>query len=248
VSGVLAAVTSFLGRLFADPGNPEPSSAAATVILSTEPVAQPQISGLSRALAAVAPHMSDADRARWAVSMTAPLCKFAITTPRLLAAFLGQCSVESGGFLGLEENLSYTAARLCQVWPSRFPTEGSAAACAFQPQLLANQIYADRMGNGNVQSGDGWEFRGRGLIQLSGRTNYERFATAMNLGLDDAVKYAETQAGAAESAAWFWSVNGLNELASDWSIDLITKKINGGTDGAAQRSQLCNAALKAIGG
>jgi putative chitinase len=240
---VLAAIASFFGRLLVDPG-----SAAAAAVVSTKPPADPPLSGLMRGLAAVAPHMTDADRARWVVAMTGPLCRFAITTPRCLAAFLGQCAVESGGFLGLEENLSYTAARLCQVWPSRFPTTASATACAFQPEALANEVYSSRMGNGNVQSGDGWRFRGRGLIQLSGRTNYERFAAALNLGLDDAVNFASTQAGAAETAAWFWSVNGLNELAAAWSIDLITQKINGGTDAAAQRSQLCNAALHAIGG
>jgi putative chitinase len=103
------------------------------------------------------------------------------------------------------------------------------------------------MGNGGVLSGDGWQFRGRGLIQLSGRANYERFATAINLGLGETVQHAATRVGAAESAAWFWSVNGLNELAATWSIDLITRKINGGTAGAADRSRLCDAALRAIG-
>ncbi len=258
---VLADIISLFCRVFAHPGR----VAAATVVLAprlspasvsgltpvqaaVEPATEQPLSGLNRGLAAVVPHMSDADRARWANAMIGPLCKYEITTPRCLAAFLGQCAVESGGFLGLEENLSYTSTRLCQVWPNRFPTPAAAAACAFRPETLANQVYAGRMGNGNIVSGDGWQFRGRGLLQLSGRTNYERFATAANLGLDDAVTYAGTQAGAVESAAWFWSVSGLSELAATWSLDLITQKINGGSEGAAQRSALCNAALNAIGG
>jgi putative chitinase len=242
MSGNLTCVERFFGRSFPDPG-----AAAAIAILSAPPAAQLPPFGLDRGLAAVAPQLTDAERAGWVAAMTGPLGRFAITTPRCLAAFLGQCAVESGGFLGLEENLSYSAARLCQVWPNRFPTATVAEACAFQPEILANQVYAERMGNGGVQSGDGWRFRGRGLIQVSGRANYESFAAAMNLGLDDAMQHAATQVGAVETAAWFWSANGLNALAAKWSIDLITRKINGGTESAARRSQLCNAALHAIG-
>jgi putative chitinase len=242
VSGALTGIERVFGRSFPDPG-----PAAAVAILYARPVSQPPLSGLDRGLAAVAPHLSDAERTGWIVALTGPLRKFAISAPRCLAAFLGQCAVESGGFLGLEENLSYSAGRLCQVWPNRFSTIAVAEACAFQPEVLANRVYADRMGNGGVLSGDGWRFRGRGLIQLSGRANYERFAAAINLGLGETVQHAATQIGAAESAAWFWSVNGLNELAATWSIDLITRKINGGTAGAADRSRLCDAALRAIG-
>jgi putative chitinase len=224
-----------------------PATAAAVAIMSARPIAEPPMAGLDRPLAAVAPHLSVADRASWVAALTAPLRKAGITSPRSVAAFLGQCAVESSGFLGLEENLSYSAGRLCQVWPSRFPTVATAGGCAFKPEVLANQVYADRMGNGGIGSGDGWQFRGRGLIQLSGRTNYTRFATEMKLPLDDAIRHAATQAGAADSAAWFWSINGLNALAAAWSIDLITRKINGGTNGSAERSRLCEAALHAIG-
>ncbi|WP_428486008.1 glycoside hydrolase family 19 protein [Rhodopila sp.] len=203
--------------------------------------------GLQRGLVAVAPNLTAAEQAAWIDAMTGPLLKTAVTTPRRVAAFLGQCAMESGGFRDLEEDLSYSAGRLCQVWPDRFPTLGAAESCAFQPEILANRVYAGRMGNGEVASGDGWRFRGRGLIQLSGRTNYERFAAAMNLGLDDATQQAATLVGAAESAAWFWSVNHLNKLADCWSTNLVTKTINGGMTGAAERSRLCNAALHAIG-
>ncbi len=254
MSAALSEVARLFGRSF-----PNPATAAAVAVLSNPSAASlvrhvspgafasTGLGNLNRGLSAVAPHLTNAERAAWAAAMAGPLAKAAITAPRCVAAFLGQCAVESDGFLALEENLSYSAERLCQVWPGRFPTATAADACAFQPEMLANQVYADRMGNGSVQSGDGWRFRGRGLIQISGRANYERFAAAMNLALDEAVQNAATQAGAAESAAWFWQVNRLNELAEAWSIDLITRKINGGTTDAAQRSRLCEAALRAIG-
>ncbi len=116
-----------------------------------------------------------------------------------------------------------------------------------QPETLANRVYSNRLGNGDEASGDGWRFRGRGLIQLTGRANYQQFAEAMTMTLDQAVEHAATEAGAADSAAWFWTVNQLNPLADAWSVDLITRKINGGMNGAAERSRLCEAALQAIG-
>ena len=241
----MSVIQRFLGQSL-----PNPATAAAVAVLSARPAAlhtTSALDGLTRGLSAVAPHLTSAERAAWAAAMAGPLAKAGITAPRCVAAFLGQCAVESDGFLALEENLSYSAERLCQVWPGRFPTVAAADACVFQPEMLANQVYADRMGNGNVQSGDGWRFRGRGLIQISGRANYERYATAMNLALDKVLQNAATQAGAVESAAWFWKANRLNELAEAWSIDLLTRKINGGTTDAAQRSRLCEAALRAIG-
>ena len=196
---------------------------------------------------AVAPHLTADERTAWVTALAEPLLKAGISTPRRVAAFLGQCAVESAGFRGMEEDLSYSAARLCEVWPSRFPTVEAAEACALQPEALANRVYADRLGNGDEASGDGWRFRGRGLIQITGRGNYQRFAQAMGTTVDQAVEHAATPAGAADSAAWFWSVNELNALAETWSVDLITRKINGGMAGAAERSRLCEAALQVIG-
>jgi putative chitinase len=103
------------------------------------------------------------------------------------------------------------------------------------------------MGNGDESSGDGWRFRGRGLIQITGRTRYQLFAEAIDRPLDQAVDHVLTRDGATESAAWFWSANQLNALANTWSVDLITRKISGGTTGAAERSRLSEAALQAIG-
>ena len=173
--------------------------------------------------------------------------KAGITAPRCVAAFLGQCAFESGGFRNLEEDLSYSAARLCQVWPGRFPNAETAEPCALKPEALANRVYAERMGNGDEASGDGWRFRGRGLIQITGRAAYEQFARTMTMTLDQAVEHAATRDGAVDSAVWFWTSNHLNTLANTWSLDLITRKINGGSAGTAERSRLCEAALHALG-
>jgi putative chitinase len=203
---------------------------------------------LGNAVRRVAPHLANADHAVWVALLTEKLPEAGIISSRCVAAFLGQCAFESSGFDVLEEDLSYSAERLCEVWPGRFPDLDAAAACTFQPEALANEVYADRLGNGGPASGDGWRFRGRGLIQITGRGAYQRFAEAMKLNLDEAVAHAATQAGAVDSAAWFWSVNDLSRLAEAWLIASLTRKINGGLAGAAERSRLCGAALRALGG
>lgn len=224
----------------------DPTVAAAVMVLANTP---PPLSPdrIDPALRAVAPHLPDADRAGWVAAFVPSLHRSSITAPRCVAAFLGQCAVESAGFQTLEEDLNYSASRLCQVWPHRFPAIEAAAACALQPEILANRVYANRMGNGDEASGDGWRFRGRGLIQITGRATYQRFALAMTMTLDQAVAHAATRAGAVDSAVWLWSANQLNALANTWSLDLLTRKINGGTQGAAERTRLCEAALHAIG-
>ena len=228
------------------PPPPDPAIAAAVMVLQAMPPPLASVR-LDRALRAVAPHLADDERAAWVAALGEPLRKAGITTPRCVAAFLGQCAQETGGFRSLEEDLNYNAGRLCEVWPSRFPDAAAAQACALQPEILANRVYANRMDNGGEASGDGWRFRGRGLLQITGRFAYQHFAQAMNLTLDQAVAHAGSRSGAVDSAAWFWSANQLNTLANHWSIDLITRKINGGTAGAAERSRLCEAALQAIG-
>ena len=220
-------------------------AAAVTVLANAPPSDQPV--RLDPALQAVAPHLTQPERAAWTAALAGPLRKAGITAPRCVAAFLGQCAVESAGFRSLEEDLCYSASRLCQVWPDRFPNVDSTVSYTMQPEALANRVYANRLGNGDEASGDGWRFRGRGLIQITGRTAYERFANAMYMSLDQAVNHAATQAGAVDSAVWFWTVNQLNAPASAWSIDVITRKINGGDTGAAERTRLCSAALHAIG-
>lgn len=235
-------MTSF-EALFQPPSSEPAVAAAVTVLASTSP----PLPRLDSALAAVAAHLTIDERAAWVTALTDPLRRAGIATPRCVAAFLGQCAVESAGFRSMEEDLNYSAARLCQVWPTRFPNTEAAEACAMQPEALANRVYSNRLGNGDEASGDGWRFRGRGLIQITGRSAYQLFARAMNMTLDQAVAYASTQAGAADSAAWFWTANDLNALANTWSIDVMTQRINGGMAGAAERARLCEAALQAIG-
>jgi putative chitinase len=203
--------------------SPDPAVAAAVTILANTPPPLPP-NRFDPALRAVAPHLADADRTAWIAALLPPLQRSGITASRCVAAFLGQCAAESAGFQSLEEDLNYSAARLCEVWPHRFPTTEAAAACALQPEALANHVYANRMGNGDEASGDGWRFRGRGLLQITGRTTYQHFALAMTMTLDQAVAHAATRAGAADSAVWFWSANQLNALASTWSLDLLTRK------------------------
>jgi putative chitinase len=241
MSGALAALRDLLQR-----SSPDATVAAAVTVLANSPPPLPP-TRLDPALRAVAPHLPDADHAAWVAALVAPLHRSGITAPRCVAAFLGQCAVESAGFHSLEEDLNYSASRLCQVWPNRFPDTEAAEPCALQPEVLANRVYANRMGNGDETSGDGWRFRGRGLIQMTGRAAYQRFASAMSMTLDQAVAHAASRVGAADSAVWFWSANQLNVLANTWSLDLLTRKINGGTDGAAERTRLCEAALHAIG-
>jgi putative chitinase len=164
--------------------------------------------------------------------------KFQINTPLRLAHFLAQCGHESGGFRATQENLNYSVKGLNVIFKKYFPTEAAAAAYARNPQKIANKVYGSRMGNGDEGSGDGYKFRGRGYIQLTGRTNYTAFGKSIN---EDVVSNPDMVSGkyALLSAAWFWSNNGLNKLADGGATDLvvtsITKKVNGGTNGLADR-------------
>ncbi len=164
--------------------------------------------------------------------------KFQINTPLRLAHFLAQCGHESGGFRVTQENLNYSAKGLAGIFKKYFPTEAAAAAYARQPQKIANKVYANRMANGSEASGDGYKFRGRGYIQLTGRDNYTQFGKAIG---EDVATNPDVVSGkyALLSAAWFWSKNGLNKLAdggaSDATVTSITKRVNGGTIGLADR-------------
>ena len=164
--------------------------------------------------------------------------KFQINTPLRLAHFLAQCGHESGGFRATQENLNYSAKGLNGIFKKYFPTEAAATPYARQPQKIANKVYANRMSNGDEASGDGYKFRGRGYIQLTGRANYTLFGKAIG---EDVTGNPDVVSGkyALLSAAWFWSNNGLNKLADGGSTDAvvtsITKRVNGGTIGLADR-------------
>jgi putative chitinase len=163
------------------------------------------------------------------------LPRYEITTIERVAAFLAQCGHESADFTVLKENLNYSAEGLSKVFPKRFPTVAAAQPYNRNPEKIANKIYSDRMGNGPEASGEGFKFRGRGAIQLTGKENYTKFANSINQSLDEAVAYTETLAGAIESACWFWSTNKLNALADATDIVALTKRINGGTIGLEDR-------------
>ena len=162
--------------------------------------------------------------------------KYGINTPIRLAAFLAQTSHESTDFKVLQENLNYSATQLVKTWPKRF-TNKSAAAYANKPEKIANKVYADRMGNGNEASGEGYKFRGRGLIQLTGKDNYTRFGASLNSTAEQASDYCSTQKGAFESACWYWRANNLNKFADADDIVGMTEAINGGTIGLEDRKE-----------
>jgi putative chitinase len=164
--------------------------------------------------------------------------KFQINTPLRLAHFLAQCGHESGGFRATQENLNYSAKGLNGIFKKYFPTEAAAAAYARNPQKIANKVYGNRMGNGDEGSGDGYKFRGRGYIQLTGKDNYTAFGKSIG---EDICANPDKVASqyALLSAAWFFSKNGLHKMADGGATDAvvtsITKRVNGGTIGLADR-------------
>jgi len=164
--------------------------------------------------------------------------KFQINTPLRLAHFLAQCGHESGGFKVTQENLNYSAKGLAGIFKKYFPTEAAATPYARQPQKIANKVYANRMANGSEASGDGYKFRGRGYIQLTGRDNYTQFGKAIGEDIANNPDVVSSNY-ALLSAAWFWSKNGLNKLADggagDTVVTSITKRVNGGTIGLPDR-------------
>ena len=187
-------------------------------------------------LKAIMPKCAEPDK--WVDPLNQAMDRFEINTNTRAAAFLAQLAHESGQLNRLVENLNYSAERLMQVWPKRFPTMDKAKQYARNPEKLANFVYANRLGNGDEASGDGWMFRGRGLIQVTGRSNYETGGKALDLPLDSNPDLLIEFDPAALSAAQFWQSRGLNEIAdtgSDSSFVTITKRINGGTAGLQER-------------
>jgi putative chitinase len=169
--------------------------------------------------------------------ITTVLPKFGIDTPLRKAHFLAQVAHESGGLQFTQENLNYSAQGLRSVFGKYFPTIEIANTYARKPEKIANRVYADRMGNGNEASGDGWKFRGRGLIQLTGKENYQKFSDENGI---DCVKNPDLLLQpemALTSACWFWKKKNLNEFADKNDIIMITKRINGGTNGLNDRQQ-----------
>ena len=186
----------------------------------------------------------------WHEALEQLLPDYEINTPQRIAAFIAQCAHESGGFKALKENLNYRADSLRKVFPRYFPNDELAKQYVSLPnkqEAIANRVYANRMGNGPEESGDGWRFCGRGLIQLTGRDNYQAFADSLEMDINDVPEYLATFEGAAQSACWFWETNNLNRFADVGDIKGLTRAINGGYIGLDDRIKHYNHALHVLG-
>jgi putative chitinase len=186
----------------------------------------------------------------WADALNKILPDYEIDTPQRVAAFLAQCAHESGGFTALHENLNYRAVTLRKVFPKYFPDDATAEYYASRPnkqEAIANRVYASRMGNGDEASGDGFRYCGRGLIQLTGKQNYTKFAESIETPVDQIPEFLATFEGAIQSACWFWETNNLNQYADSGDILTMTKRINGGTIGLEDRKRHYEHALHVFG-
>jgi putative chitinase len=201
-------------------------------------------------LAAMIP--TNKEIAAWCDELNKALPKYDITTDKRIAGFISQCAHESMDFNAMSENLNYREETLNKVFPRYFgPGKRNAAEYAKNPEKIANYVYMDEFRTsklGNTQPGDGWRFRGRGLKQLTGRDNYTRFAKDYDMTAEEAAVWVETKEGALASALWFWNTNKLNAVADTGNVAALTKKINGGDIGLADRQARYAKAMAALGG
>ena len=185
----------------------------------------------------------------WYEAMCEILPLWEVDTIERVAMFVAQCGHESGGFRVLSENLNYSAKALNTIFPKYFKRAGrDANEYHRQPEKIANVIYANRMDNGDTDSGDGWMFRGGGILQLTGRYNYTKFGEAVEMSAEEAVDYVRTKKGALDSACWFWDSNNINRWCDDMDVVGATKRINGGTIGLEDRKKHWEHALDVLGG
>ena len=183
----------------------------------------------------------------WHDAMLKILPKYEITSKIRIAAFLSQTGHESLDYTILSENLNYSAKGLNTVFAKYFKNAGrDANLYARQPEKIANIVYANRLGNGDTASGDGWKYRGRGIIQLTGYSNYKAFADYIDKTVEETIQYVQTKEGALESAAWFWNSRNINKVADTGDVVAVTRLINGGTHGLADRTKRYNNALKVL--
>lgn len=183
----------------------------------------------------------------WHHALEQLLPDYGIDTEKRIAAFVAQCAHESGEFTMIKENLNYRWETLRRIFPKYFPNDELAKQFAGKPEAIANKVYANRMGNGDEASGDGYRYSGRGLIQLTGKDNYFWFAESIGISAEEASEYMSTFEGAAQSACWFWETNNLNRWADVGDIEKMTKIINGGVIGLADRIKHYNHALHILG-
>jgi putative chitinase len=186
----------------------------------------------------------------WFKALAQILPDYDINTSSRVAAFLAQTAHESGGYRAIKENLNYKAATLRKIFPKYFPDDAIANHYASLPnkqEAIANKVYGGRMGNGPEESGDGYRYCGRGLIQLTGKDNYTRYAQSLEISVEEAQEHLTTFEGCVQSAAWFWEANNLNQWADKGDILTLTKRINGGTIGLEDRIKHYNHALHVLG-
>jgi len=181
-------------------------------------------------------YLTDANTlTNWHNALLDSLPEDMIESPSRIAGFLAQTSHESGKYKFLTENLNYSDKGLLKTFPKYF-NESNVMEYARKPEAIANKVYANRMGNGDEASGDGWRYCGRGLIQLTGKNNYQAFANSEQMNIEEVPDYLITYVGAVRSALWFWNKNNLNDTADAGDLLMMTKKINGGTHGLAERT------------
>lgn len=186
----------------------------------------------------------------YAPLLSAAMTEGGIDTPVCAAIFLAQMAHESGQLQRWAENLNYSAQRLMAVWPKRFPTINIAAQYARQPEKLANFVYANRNGNGGPESGDGWKYRGRGPFQITGKDNYITCGESLSLPLTAQPDLLEQPQHGFRSAVWYWNSRQLSPLADAGTaaaFEMITRKINGGLNGLAERRAYWQTAKKVFG-
>jgi len=184
--------------------------------------------------------------AEWADALNETFSRFDITSNNQQAMFIGQCSHECGNFKLLEENLNYRAATLMKLWPKRFPTQEIANAYDRNPKKIANMVYSSRMGNRDEASGDGYRFRGRGCIQLTGHANYFHAGQALGVDFVSNPDLVSTPKFASLTAGWFWSTHKCNPPADALDYVKVTKIINGGTIGLDDRIKHVQMALAVL--
>jgi putative chitinase len=210
----------------------------------------------------VAAGVKQATAQKWVDAVAAACQEFNIDTPQRIAGFLSQCAHESGGFERLQENLNYSADGMAGVWPKRFAVLGPdgkpvkkdgknqpnkfALALHRKPEMIANVVYSGRMGNGPTESGEGWKYRGRGLKQLTGKTNHSNCSKGLGVDLVDNPDLLLEPTYAARSAAWFWSTSKCNVFADAGDIEGLTRRINGGLVGIDDRKKRYASAMRSF--
>ena len=191
----------------------------------------------------------NSDWMQWVEPMQKLLPEYKINTPARIAGFIAQCGHESLNFKVLEENLNYSAKGLNAIFSKYFKKAGrDAEKYHRKPQDIANVVYANRMSNGDTESNDGWKFRGRGVIQLTGRSNVTRFGDDIGKNVDETIEYLETKMGALHSACWYWDSRNINRSADDGDIVVMTKLVNGGTIGLEDRKHHYARAIEILDG